>query len=208
MNPAALLDRISLDDEALSDAANLHPADLMGMAQGVTFVYTFDHRFFDASNFVYHDNILRDIPNLDWKNALLGRTGEIGSGHKVCVFYEVENDKLLLSCIKKLISEGHLTEYDILSLPPYSKPQYVSEFLKGTAKKRELTPAERHRMEVMRKLHLMQAGEKKKALASMGAMGQIPSSQKYGLPPGQKYWALSSENFSFKEWFDKHSPVV
>lgn len=203
-----------MSDLGLRHAKGLHPAELMSHSNGITFIYALNRLFF-GSNKLYHSNLINQTPvlarlaaddvmqSMPPGVALLGRTGEIESGHKLCAFWDSDGDakKLFIPCVKKLIADGHLTDMDIVSLPPYGNPKYVKDVLSKFEVK-EMTPAEKHKMELMRRLHLMQGAEKKQTLASMGALKGTPASQKYGLTPGQKHWALNSENFSFKNWLE------
>ncbi|RDJ35188.1 MAG: hypothetical protein DWQ19_10210 [Crenarchaeota archaeon] len=181
----------------------------MNYGVGVTFLYFSDGQLIAEHGSYSHRELENNNPslkeklnNFSWDEVLEGRTVELPSGHMACSFWPKEPfsyKNYLTPCLKKLISYGYLTDQDIVVLPPYKEPHYVSEVLKGIEIK-DLSSLEKQEVDYFKKLHLMKGDEKKQALTSLGIKPKTPASAQYGLAPGQKAWALNSENFSFKKW--------
>ena len=141
----------------------------------------------------------------DFSEYAVGVLGRIGNmrGNNVCSFWDspLNSSPLLKQCLQVLISDDCLDINDIVILPPYSKPSYVKDFIAGQINQ-AMNPQEKQRMDMLRNLHLMPGKEKKQAMGQLGFGSKSPASIKYGLQPGQKHWALASEDFSFKKWLD------
>lgn len=178
-------------------------------AKILAFIYTTDYRIFYSKTYndthyeISDENELDSSPHFNPHNQNLhGRLAAI-NGRIYVSFWEDKPEilsALLKPCLRKLESDGHIDfNRDMVSLPNHGTIpifQLPSNFKK-------LSPAEQERQDLMRRLHLMNAQQKKEAMAKLGlASGYKKSpwqieSDKLGITiPGKRLWALNSENFS------------
>jgi hypothetical protein len=130
---------------------------------------------------------------------LLGRIGFRHDEYWVASFWghsKVLFDKLLKDCLQELIHKKLLSKEDFVSTPIH-KTIPIEQILGGTAKEQEI---DQDKLELAKKMHLLRGQEKQDAMKKLGVGGRKDhpiqtSLDKAGLRiPGQKWWALNSEN--------------
>ncbi len=106
----------------------------------------------------------------------------------------------LKPCLKELIDGGYLLPDCYISTPIH---QTIPLSQLDNSVRTELTPEQREKMELYKKLHLMRGAEKKAAMKELGVGGGgKPHEMQTALrgaglqKPGQKWWAPHSESFN------------
>ncbi len=196
---------------------NLSPDDVyVASNKGTTFLYTKDHHLWHYPIHYTHTDIAAEKPveknifklagskfriygrDRLLELSLLGRIGKVDGVH-ACSFWNSElMTELLKPCLQALVRENLINENTVVVLPPWNNPVPLKDFIGQPPRK--LTQKEKEEVEKKRQVHLLRGNEKKYALAGAGYTPPTPSSHQYGLSPGQKYWAMDSEGFSFKDW--------
>ena len=112
---------------------------------------------------------------------------------------------LLVPCVQEIYDQKLLAPTDVVARPGYP---LVKEFLSANPPAyKQLSASDEKEMELMQKLHLMSAGEKRKAMLKLGL---VPDEKKQHpwekaligagmLSPGKKWWT-TSEGFSFRQF--------
>ncbi len=176
----------------------------------LAFIYTVNHKIFYSRDFsgmhyeIAKANNLKSSPHIFDPNNdknLHGRLAAINNRIYVS-FWESDPETLtalLKPCLRKLEADGHIDfNRDMISLLNFGTIP-ISEIPNNF---RKITPEEREKQELMRKLHLMNPQQKKEAMAKLGlASGYRKSpwqseSDKLGITtPGKRIWALNSESY-------------
>jgi len=148
-------------------------------------------------NYTNEDGILESQPwqlrhgIMDYPAALMGRIG-IVANTQVCAFWsppEHLEQMLLKPCLQALLNKQLIKEDTVVRIK--GNTEYAKDVIAG------ITPSQSITQDDRQLLHLLQGNNKKQELMKMGATPKKPTPN---LNPGQKYWALNSEHFSFKQW--------
>lgn len=134
--------------------------------------------------------------------AVAGRTGNVRCEDEkyrnVCSFWDNPGlNKISKPCVQELLKHKLIDDNFLINLPTGYYSYTPAEFIAGTYHPDQLIhPDEKRKLAI----HLLKGLDKKQALQYAGA---TPTPRNSSLNPGEKYWALSSENFSFKDWLNK-----
>jgi len=124
-----------------------------------------------------------------------------GTLNVIGLWNKTVEQSLLKSCLRDLMLEVHVKEEDLVQFGNNTS-QTVSEILNNI-------PASQAKDDVAPNLHIMMPDQKKAALQRMmGNVGGKKSGWQQGMEkigaisPGQKWWAATSESFSFKNFLE------
>jgi hypothetical protein len=199
----------------------------------LAFFYSLDHKIYYANRTgEWHVGLLRSNPELYQKykkmydilnnstryadkardalerRLLFGRIGLLNYKNSetknLLVSFWNENpnmlNRLLVPCLNQLAQDGKIDkERDAFSTPNH-KTQWIKDILPAT----EISPEDKEQRKRMLALHLMGPQEKMQQLKKQGWTPKQNFWQTSGfVQPGQKYWALNSENFMGHEKDDQ-----
>lgn len=212
------------------EIGEITPDTIYGTDPDKTFIYTANHNLYLANGHRTHGELIEqnkklalelnellgtDITSggqIDWsglrsyiKNKPLGILGRFGTitdrfNHvqKVCAFWNNPAlARLVQPCVGKLLKDHLISNNYLISLPGTIFSYNAEEFLKLPVK--NPTASQVIQNNKVQAMHLLKGKEKKQALQYAGAS---PTPRNPSLNPGEKYWALNSENFSFKDWLE------
>lgn len=222
-----LYDLINNDPDPES-GREIHPDSFYRQPGAVPFIYNPDGTLFYTDNqHINHYQLV--VMNLDYydlphpdddqfavsdfvefdlrSRSLVGRAGWLLADVRAVAFWNDDlRPELVQPCLQQLIRYGIITP-DSYMITADDETLLVSDIL-ATEKHRQaqLTPEQERKREMMRQLHLMKPQEKKATMKELGLVGgghKQPwqkSAEKAGIvQPGQKWWAMSSEDFTAQQ---------
>jgi hypothetical protein len=137
------------------------------------------------------------------QNHIQGRIGYdyFNTLNVIALWNKTVKQSLLQNCLRDLMIEVHVKEEDLVQFGNNTS-QAVSEILNNI-------PSSQAKGDVAPNLHIMMPDQKKAALQRMmGDIGGKKSGWQQGMEklgaitPGQKWWAATSEGFSFKNFLE------
>lgn len=123
---------------------------------------------------------------------LTGRIGVV-EDRPIVVFWNT-TDQLhgkLDDCLNELMEEGLVDANTLVYIQGVKKPHRVNDIITNKISQANIDTKEMERIEKLKQLHTMNAGDKKRAMKELGLGGEA---RKRPGQPGVKWWALQSEN--------------